>query len=348
MNNQLQVESIKNSFYESIKKGRAVHIKEILSQNRNENIEISDHISNWFTKLTEFDFLDIALNNLEEIIIHSPTYVSYITSEQTYFRDTDITSKDLQMVFEYLCLKENIDWNIKKPFASFYSTLRGISVRVSLVHYSTSPQKRSKCFIRILNSQPLKLNNFNLQMREEIIEKMISEKKNLLICGSTGSGKTTFLNSLISHTDKNDHIVILEDIDEIQIPHNNTTKLLADDELESRSLNNLLKDTLRMSPKRIIIGEIRSNEVETYLLAMNTGHRGLMGTIHANSAKEGLERLALLFKIYSSKDLSYELVLKLVCSNIDYVIFLDNKSVTEVIQVFGSDNNQIYYETIEV
>ena len=107
-----------------------------------------------------------------------------------------------------------------------------------------------------------------------------------------------------------------------------------------------MKYSMRMSPDRIILGEIRSAETESFLLAMNTGHNGLISTIHANSAKDAIERFALLFKIYSSKDLSYELVLKLICNNIDYVIFLKNKSVKEVISVYGSEDNQIFYENL--
>ncbi len=111
-------------------------------------------------------------------------------------------------------------------------------------------------------------------------------------------------------------------------------------------MNEYLSYSLRMSPDRIILGEIRSKEVESSLLAMNTGHNGFLTTIHANSAKDALTRLALLFKIYSAKDLSYELILKLVTQNIDYVIHMEDKKILEIIDVFGSNQENVFFEKI--
>ena len=107
-----------------------------------------------------------------------------------------------------------------------------------------------------------------------------------------------------------------------------------------------MTNSLRMSPDRIVVGEMRSDEVEPFLLAMNTGHKGLLSTIHANNAVDTLHRIALMFKVYSAKDLAFDLVLKLAATNIDAVVYLKNKKVVEIIQVFGSEQSNIFFDTL--
>ncbi len=340
------IEQSKLNFYTQIKKGKILTVDELFTEVSAEDLDLREFLTSWYQSLVSFHFLPLDDETLEEIIIHSPDTIVGLHHKQQKQYDCDLTTNELQRLYEYLCLKNNVDWNYKKPFVSFYTQIQQVAVRVSLTHYSCSPHNISKCFIRVLNSKPLAMQDFQLEGLDKKIQTIIKEKKNLLICGSTGSGKTTFLNALLQFMPKDEHLVILEDIDEIHAPHPYTTKLLADEKKSEKSLNSLMKNALRMSPKRMLIGEIRSKEVETFLLAMNTGHQGLMGTVHANSAKDAIERLALLFKIYSSKDLSYELVLKLVCSNLDYVIFLNDKKVSEIINVYGSENHSILYEAL--
>ncbi|MEX1098909.1 MAG: ATPase, T2SS/T4P/T4SS family, partial [Bacteriovoracaceae bacterium] len=121
------------------------------------------------------------------------------------------------------------------------------------------------------------------------------------------------------------------------------TRLVARDERPD-DLKSFMSHAMRMSPERIVLGELRSGEVEPYLLAMNSGHKGVLSSIHANSALDAIHRVALLARLYSSNPLEYELVLKLVCQNIDAVVYMENKKVKEIIEVFGSEGNQIFYE----
>ena len=92
---------------------------------------------------------------------------------------------------------------------------------------------------------------------------------------------------------------------------------------------------------------MRSHEVVSFLLAMNTGHRGLMGTIHASSAVDCLYRIALLFTLYAGEHgLNYERVMELVCRNLEYVVFMEDKKVKEVIKILGADKGTPFFETI--
>jgi Flp pilus assembly CpaF family ATPase len=102
-----------------------------------------------------------------------------------------------------------------------------------------------------------------------------------------------------------------------------------------------------MSPDRLIVGEMRSNEVVPFMLAMNTGHKGLMSTIHANSGVDALLRIALLFSLYSENhEIDFSLITKLTCKNIDYVIHMENKIIKEICRVIGAEGETPFYEIV--
>lgn len=118
---------------------------------------------------------------------------------------------------------------------------------------------------------------------------------NILISGGTGSGKTTLLNALSRLIDSGERIVTIEDAAELQLQQPHVVRLETRPEnIEGGGLitqRDLLKNTLRMRPDRIILGEVRGEEAVDMLQAMNTGHEGSMCTVHANSAREALTRL---------------------------------------------------------
>ena len=104
---------------------------------------------------------------------------------------------------------------------------------------------------------------------------------------------------------------------------------------------------MRMRPDRMIVGELRGSEIIPFMLAMNNGHKGLISSIHANCARDGLERAALLFEMnIKDKSLSYSEVLKLISRNIDYVIHISDKKVTELIKVIGANGERVSYEFV--
>jgi flagellar protein FlaI len=118
---------------------------------------------------------------------------------------------------------------------------------------------------------------------------------NFLVSGGTGSGKTTTLNCLGSFVPLTDRIITIEDTAELQLPVEHWVRLeTRPPNVEGRgevSMDMLLKNTLRMRPDRIIVGEVRGAEAGTLLAAMNTGQNGCLGTLHANTAKETITRL---------------------------------------------------------
>jgi pilus assembly protein CpaF len=145
----------------------------------------------------------------------------------------------------------------------------------------------------------------------DALKARVQSRTNLLITGGTGSGKTTFLNLLSQWIPDNERVVTIEDAAELRLSHTHTVRL------ESRPPNlegqkavtarDLVRNALRMRPDRIIVGEVRGDEVLDMLQAMNTGHDGSMTTLHANSVHDAIHRLELLagFAGFSGSEITF-------------------------------------------
>jgi pilus assembly protein CpaF len=119
--------------------------------------------------------------------------------------------------------------------------------------------------------------------------------KNCLVSGGTGSGKTTLLGLLASRIPRGQRVIVIEDSSELKIEYEHVvffeTKQADEQGKGEVSIRDLLKTSLRLRPDRIIVGEVRSAEALELIQAMNTGHKGCMGTVHANSAEDAIVRL---------------------------------------------------------
>jgi pilus assembly protein CpaF len=156
---------------------------------------------------------------------------------------------------------------------------------LSIRRFGTSPLTADK-LIEYKSISPAMLQTLQAAVRAKI---------SILISGGTGAGKTTFLNMLSKYIPPNERLVTIEDAAELQIQQENVVRL------ETRPPNvegsgavrqrQLLVNSLRMRPDRIVIGEVRGDEAFDMLQAMNTGHEGSMTTIHANSCRDALSRL---------------------------------------------------------
>lgn len=172
---------------------------------------------------------------------------------------------------------------------------------------------------------------------------------NIFISGGTNSGKTTFLNALSQYIPAEERVITIEDSAELQI--RNVHNLVS---METRNANSegegqvsmadLIKASLRMSPNRIIVGEVRGGEALDMLNAMNTGHDGSISTGHANSAKDMLKRMEVM--ILQAADLPLPAIRNMIASAIDVVIHLGRtndrkRRVLEISEVLGVENGEI-------
>lgn len=182
-----------------------------------------------------------------------------------------------------------------------------------------------------------------------ILEMAVQARCNILVSGGTSSGKTSLLNALASFIPSNERIVTIEDTAELSLNHNHVVRL------ESRpggfdgtgliSIRDLLRNSLRMRPDRIIVGEVRSGEVLDLLQAMNTGHDGSMGTIHASSPRECLYRAEMLagFAGFQGSEVSLR---RQIANAVDFVVQIGRLSngrrrLISLTEVTGMTDNMI-------
>ncbi|WP_338112494.1 CpaF family protein [Sphingomicrobium nitratireducens] len=133
------------------------------------------------------------------------------------------------------------------------------------------------------------------QQVAEVLEGIVKARRNVLISGGTGSGKTTMLNAMSAFIDHSERIVTIEDSAELQLQQDHVARLeTRPPNIEGRgeiTQRDLVKNALRMRPDRIIVGEVRAGEAFDMLQAMNTGHEGSMTTVHANTPRDSLSRV---------------------------------------------------------
>jgi pilus assembly protein CpaF len=180
---------------------------------------------------------------------------------------------------------------------------------------------------QILSLDELVINETITTSQKDFLNQVIKEKKSFVICGGTGSGKTTLLNSLLSEVNEKQRILIIEDSRELNPQHPHVVSLEARPaNIEGMGLitmKDLIKQSLRMRADRLIIGEVRGAEVIDWLSALNTGHTGSAGTIHANSIHEVIIRFESLGLITG---LSKEAIHSQLRTALDYVIHIERNS----------------------
>lgn len=172
---------------------------------------------------------------------------------------------------------------------------------------------------------------------------------NILISGGTGSGKTTLLNSLTAYIDESERIVTCEDAAELQLQQPHVVRLeTRPPNLEGVgqiSMRDLVRNCLRMRPERIIVGEVRGPEAFDLLQAMNTGHDGSMGTLHANSPREAMSRLESMITM-GGFQLPVKTIREMIVGSIDVIIQVARlrdgaRRVTCVTEVIGAESDVI-------
>lgn len=186
------------------------------------------------------------------------------------------------------------------------------------------------------------------------LEASVKAKLNILICGGTGTGKTSLLNILSSFIENHERIITIEDAAELRLHQDHVISL------ETRSMNyegageitirDLVRNSLRMRPDRIIVGEVRGKEAFDMMQAMNTGHEGSLTTLHANSPEDALNRLETMI-LMNDMDIPVSAVRGYIENAIDLVVNIERltdgkRKITSICEVQGIKEGKITLKEI--
>ncbi len=205
-----------------------------------------------------------------------------------------------------------------------------------------------------LNAQDLVQFGSISQAMAQFLEVCVVARKNIIVSGGTGSGKTTLLNILSNFIPHTERIITVEDAAELKLDHEHLISL------ESRPPNiegkgavlirDLVKNTLRMRPDRIVVGECRGAEALDMLQAMNTGHEGSLTTLHANTPRDGLARLETMV-LMAGMDLPLVAIREQITSAVDIVVqqsrfACGTRLVTSITEITGMESGKIQIQEL--
>ena len=215
--------------------------------------------------------------------------------------DSFLSDLTFNNIVERLSTEAGLTVNLKKPFAE--GKWRSFRIHI------TRPPLVERDFHVILRKHPKNTWTFERLLQKswapppavEILKRFVREKLNFLIVGPTGSGKTSVLNACLQETDKTERIISIEDAGEIVLPNPVSLKLLTQTAPESAlaliGQEELVRQSLRLRPDRIVMGEVRGAEAKDLLLALASGHRGSIGTLHSETHKQALWKMETLTQI---------------------------------------------------
>ena len=280
-------------------------------------------------------------NTVEEIWINGPGHIFVARNGISELTSVVLSENEIIVLVEQLLRNTGRRLDISHPFVDatlpdgsrLHAVIPDITKKWPAINIrkfgSDTPKIDFLVEKRMLNSQIATL-----------LKEIVGKSKNILISGTTGAGKTTFLSSLLNTLPANTRIITCEEVFELKLNSSDWVALQTREmNLESEgevSLRRLIREALRMRPDRLVLGEVRQAEALDLLIALNSGMSG-MATIHANSAREAINKLMLL-PLLGGPNIQAEFVKKTVGQVIDFAIHLERnqtgfRQVAEIIEV---------------
>ncbi len=300
--------------------------------------EIFGRVENSFNRLLKMDFEEIMFNGWNQV---------YLEDGQGIRRLEDVFSSPL----EY-----------EKEVARFLASHnQRLSVDRSIVNFSLDNHYRVQVMHRqisgsetILSFRKSGLNRFTAEdfyksgfitpEQHTLLADLVRRRKTIFICGETSSGKTTLLNFLLGEIESKERIIVIEDTREILAPSDRNVVYLRTSpeeyQKEEITTGELVKASLRLRPDRIILGEIRKEEVVDFLHAINTGHQGSLCTGHGNSPMDMINRLEMLL---IEAGVPYRAAKRYLGRGIDIICFLEGKAKRQLTSI-----SQVSFDREEV
>ena len=324
--------------------------KSILKENR---ISLSSHeqeevLSEIISHLLGLGPIDKLLKdaNISEIMVNGPREV-YV-EKNGILELTEITFKDEEHLAYFI---EKIISPLGRRVSEFEPYVDARLKDGSRVNIVRSPVSSVGTIltIRKFSRRILNINDLiNLGTLDDLtaafLKACVVARLNILISGGASSGKTTLLNVLGSFIPEGERVITIEDTREFHFPREHTVHLeTRPSTIEGKgeiTIRDLVRNSLHMRPDRIIVGEVRSDEVLDMIQAMNTGHDGSMTTLHANSPLEVLDRLEML-TLMGSLNMSSEVAKRQIISAIDLIIHMSrfpdgSREITQISQILKS------------
>lgn len=284
------------------------------------------------------DFQEIMINSWNQIFLEDSTGIRRLPE---VFR----TKEEYLRFFHLFMAKHNQRLSVDKPIvhfdiASMYR-ITGINEHLTQDVPILSIRKSA---VSAFDEQYFLAQRFFTQAQLDWIVMAVKLRKTIFISGETSSGKTTLLNFMIKQVPMDERLLIIEDTKEVHAPEQMNVVYLRTVEslyqVKEVNTSELVKTSLRMRPDRIILGEIRRDEVVDFLHAINTGHHGSLSTGHGNSPADMIGRLELLLL---ENGMPHEAVKRYLGMGIDYIIQLSGKRHRRVDQI-----TQIMYKNKEI
>jgi type IV secretion system protein VirB11 len=290
-------------------------------------------------------------SDINEVILNAPGLVLLdLGGEKWEFvKDKKITPAFLKNFPEQLATESNQQFNERIILLS--TAIPGTNNRVTAVHNSLlrSPTNSNEISIRIQKNKKFQLHDFIKELPKKFsnthkelfdendsleakIKAIMTHQSNVLISGGTGSGKTSLFNALIDLIPANHRIVTLEDSPELSPPHKNKTQLLVSksgSNLSGASYEDMINICMRLRPTNLLLGEIDTRNTAAFLRLANTGHDGMIATLHADTTHDSVQ--ALISNLtYAGNSLPLDGMYNAIESAIDYVIQIYKHQIVEV------------------
>lgn len=215
--------------------------------------------------------------------------------------DTFLSDLTYQSFIERLCQESKTHFNLERPatngkFRDF--RLHLISSEITQGSHNVSLRRHPKSPWTL---ERLRCNKWCEESHLRTIREILNNKENFMVVGTTGCGKTSFLNACLQALPSNERVIVIEDTSELSIPNSVSTKLVSRQDangiLPTIDQSELVRQSLRMRPDRLVVGEVRGPEAKDLLMALSTGHEGSFGSLHASSAAQALLRLEMLVQL---------------------------------------------------
>ena len=275
-------------------------------------------------------------SGITEIIINNTNKVFIEREGELIHLNTKLTPQDIVNFCKDVAKLNNSEFGTQYPILDGKLPDGSRINVISSLYTGASPAITIRKYLNTIKNFEDSPGVFGLSEKwVSFLKTLVKAKMNIIVSGGTGSGKTTMLNLLLQEVGTTERVITIEDTKELSFDLPNIVRLVAQKDISKvvkpLKIRDLLHNTLRMRPDRIIIGEVRGEEAFDLLQIMNTGHDGSMCTIHSNSPAECLSRLENLF-LFAGFDVPLRAVRSQMSTAIDFIIQLDrNRDGTRVV-----------------